>query len=94
MYNRLPPNLPLSPFTSEYTTPDRVRSVTDLFMGDISVSKQFSFLAGDLLEPLDPQTAQFSLVMDVDSSCFNETDRLPFLSCRDRKGTQRKSFNF
>lgn len=70
-----PPNLPLSPFTSEYMTPVRPISVTDLFMGDISVSKQFSFLAGDLLEPLDSQTVQFSLVMDVDSSCFIETDK-------------------
>lgn len=44
-------------------------------MGDISVNKQVSFLAGNPLEPLDPQTAQFFLVMDVDSSCFNETDK-------------------
>lgn len=70
-----PPQPPLSPFTSEYTTPDRAISVTDLFMEDISGSKQVSFLAGDLLEPLDPQTAQFSLVMDADSSCSNETDK-------------------
>lgn len=69
------PDLPFSPFTSEYTTPDRAISVTDLFMGGISVSKQVSFLGGDLLEPLDPQTAPFSLVMDVDSSCFNEADK-------------------
>lgn len=44
-------------------------------MEDISGSKQVSFLAGDLLEPLGPQTAQFSLVMDADSSCSNETDK-------------------
>lgn len=44
-------------------------------MGDISVNKQVSFLAGDLLEPLDLQTTQFSLVMDLDSSCFNETEK-------------------
>lgn len=44
-------------------------------MGDISVNKQVSFLAGSPLEPLDPQTAQFFWVMDVDSSCFNETDK-------------------